>query len=113
MTANVTIQVRKYEDVLKIPNSALRYRPSEAPKEAGAPKDKTKGSPTAGQRVYLLGKEGKPAAVPVKTGISDGTFTLVVEGGLKEGDALIVGEAPRKKNGASRSPPGMGFGGFR
>jgi HlyD family secretion protein len=113
MTANVTIQVRKYEDVLKIPNSALRYRPSEAPKEAGAPKDKTKGSPTAGQRVYLLGKEGKPAAVPVKTGISDGTFTLVVEGELKEGDALIVGEAPRKKNGASRSPPGMGFGGFR
>ena len=49
----------------------------------------------------------------MKAGVSDGTFTLVVEGDLKEGDALIVGEAPRKKNSAGGSPPGMGFGGFR
>lgn len=111
MTANVTIQVRKYEDVLKIPNAALRYRPAEAQKEAGGARERAKGP--AGQRVYVPGKDGKPAAVPVKTGISDGTFTRVVEGEVKEGDLLIVGEAPKKKNGAGKSPPGMGFGGFR
>jgi HlyD family secretion protein len=113
MTANVTIQVRKYEDALKIPNAALRFRPSDTPKEAGAAGDKGKGKPPAGQQVHILGKDGKPAAVPVKTGVSDGTFTLVVEGDLEEGDTLIVGEAPRKKKSASGSPPGMGFGGFR
>jgi HlyD family secretion protein len=113
MTANVTIQVRKFEDALRIPNAALRFRPSDTPKETGAARDKGKGKPPAGQRVYILGKDGKPAAVPVKTGVSDGTFTLLVEGDLKEGDALIVGETPRKKNSAGGSPPGMGFGGFR
>jgi len=113
MTANVTIQVRKFEDALKIPNAALRYRPSEAQKDAGAARDRGKGGPTPGQRVHIVGKDGKPAPVPVKTGVSDGTFTLVIEGDLKEGDALIVGEAPGKKNRAGGSPPGMGFGGFR
>ena len=85
----------------------------ELPKETGAARDKGKGKQPAGQRVYILGKDGKPAAAPVKTGISDGTFTLLVEGELKEGDALIVGESPKKKNSGSGSPPGMGFGGFR
>jgi len=113
MTANVTIQVRKFENALKIPNAALRYRPSEAQKDAGAARDRGKGGPTPGQRVHILGKDGKPAPVPVKTGVSDGTFTLVIEGDLQEGDALIVGEAPGKKNRAGGSPPGMGFGGFR
>jgi HlyD family secretion protein len=113
MTANVTIQVKKHEDVLKIPNAALRYRPSDLPKEAGSAKDRGKGKQPAGQRVYTLGKDGKPSAVPVKTGISDGAFTLLAEGELKEGDALVVGEAPKKKNSGTGSPPGMGFGGFR
>ena len=113
MTTNVTIQVRKFEDALKVPNAALRFRPADVPKEAGAAKEKGKGKTSADQRVYIPGKDGKPAAVPVKTGVSDGTFTLVAEGGLKEGDVVIVGEAPRKKNSASGSPPGMGFGGFR
>ena len=81
--------------------------------EGGAARDRGKGKPPAGQQVHVLGKDGKPAAVPVKTGVSDGTFTLVVEGDLKEGDTLIVGEAPKKRNSASGSPPGMGFGGFR
>jgi len=110
MTANVTIQVKKYENVLKIPNSALRYRPAGQAKE-GDGKKKEKEKEPQGQRVYVAGKDGKPSPVPVRTGISDGTFTLLVEGGLKEGDALITGEAPQKKNSAGSSPPGMG--GFR
>ncbi len=113
MTANVTIQVRKFEDALKLPNAALRYRPSDSAKDAVTTKDRGKGKPPAGQKVHVLGKDGKPAAVPVKTGVSDGTFTLLVEGELKEGDALVTGEAPKKKNSGSGSPPGMGFGGFR
>jgi HlyD family secretion protein len=112
MTANVTIQVRKFDNVLKVPNAALRYRPADAGKESGAGKDRERVKASGGQRVYTPGKDGKPAAVPVKTGVSDGTFTQVVEGELREGAVLIVGEAQKKKNGGG-SPPGMGFGGFR
>jgi HlyD family secretion protein len=113
MTANVMLQVRKIGDILKIPNVALRYRPSETGKEPGPGKDREKGRLAGGQRVYVLGKDGKPVAVAVKTGVSDGTHTQLAEGDLKEGDALVAGETQRKRNGAGGSPPGMGFGRFR
>jgi len=110
MTANVTVQVKKHEGVLKIPNAALRYRPSDQRKES---EGKKSGKDQTGQRVYTLGKDGKPSPVQIKTGVSNGIFTVLLEGSLKEGDALITGEAPQKKNGTSGSPPGMGMGGFR
>jgi HlyD family secretion protein len=101
MTANVSIEVKKFSDVLKIPNPALRYRPP------------AKASETGVQRVYTRGKDGKPVPVRVKTGVSNGTFTVLAEGDLKEGDLLITGEAQGKKASGSASPPGMGMGGFR
>jgi HlyD family secretion protein len=113
MTANATIQVRKFDNVLKIPNAAMRYRPSEAKKEGDAKKREKEKEPQ-GQRVYVVGKDGKPSPVPIRTGVSDGTFTLLTEGPLSEGDELITGEAPQKRNSAGGSPPGMGgMGGFR
>lgn len=108
MTTNVSILTETVMDVLKIPNAALRYRPSakakgETPEGSKAPK---------GTRVYLVGKDGLPQAVPVKLGISDGAYTQVSEGALKEGDLLITEE---QRNGKSASPavtqPRMG--GFR
>jgi HlyD family secretion protein len=104
MTANVTIHVQRLAGILKIPNAALRYRPSAADKE------EKKGGP-AGQRVYVLGKDGKPRPVPVKTGVSDGAFTHLQDGDLKTGDALVTGENGKKAAGraAGGSPPGMGF----
>ena len=116
MTANVSIEVKKYGDVLKIPNGALRYRPT--PKEGeGAGTGRRPGSgkekETGGQRVYLLGKDGKPVPVPIKTGVSNGTYTVLEEGNLKEGDALVTGESQEKKAAGNAPPPGMGMGGFR
>jgi HlyD family secretion protein len=116
MTANVSIEVKKFRDVLKIPNAALRYRPASKEGE-GASTGKRRGngkSKEAGdQRVYLLGKDGKPVPVRIKTGASNGTFTLLLEGDLKEGDLLVTGESQGKKAGGSATPPGMGMGGFR
>jgi HlyD family secretion protein len=101
MTANVSIHIRDYKDVLKIPNAALRYRPSE--------KKKTEGEKEPpGARVYVVGKDGKPDTVQVKAGTSDGTYTRLLEGNLKEGDQVIVAEV--RKNQVSTegsSPPGM------
>jgi HlyD family secretion protein len=116
MTANVSIVVKKYRDVLKIPNAALRYRPTSKEGE-GASNGKRigngKSNEAGGQHVFLLGKDGKPVPVPVKTGVSNGTFTVLEEGNLKEGDLLIIGESQGKKAVGSATPPGMGIGGFR
>jgi HlyD family secretion protein len=116
MTANVSIEVKKFTDVLKIPNAALRYRPTAkgaVSEGAGRRKENGKGKEAGGQRVYILGKDGKAAPVRIKTGISNGTFTLLEEGKLNDGDLLVTGESQAKKDSGSASPPGMGLGGFR
>jgi HlyD family secretion protein len=112
MTANVTIQVRKFENILKIPNAAIRYRPTDLSKEPGGGTAGKKKEPM-GQRVYVLGKDGKPQAVSIKSGVSDGAFTELTGGSLKEGDLLVTGEAPKGSSRSGGSPPGMGLGGFR
>jgi len=116
MTANVSIEVKKYSDVLKIPNAALRYRPTGKGTDVdntSKPKGAAKGKEAGGQRLYLLGKDGMPSPVRVKTGISNGTFTVLEEGNLKEGDLLVTGESQGKKAVGSATPPGMGLGGIR
>ena len=116
MTANVSIEVRKFSDVLKIPNAALRYRPASKGTDvesAGKRPGGGKGKEAGGQRVYLLGKDGKPVPVPIKSGVSNGTFTVLEEGNLKEGDLLVTGEPQGKKPAGGATPPGMGLGGIR
>jgi len=41
--------------------------------------------------VYLL-VAGKPVATPVRLGLSDGSYTEVGGGDIKEGDLVILGE---------------------
>jgi len=102
MTTNVSIHVRDLPDVLKIPNAALRFRPSEEKK----PEEK-KGA--GGQRVYLLGKDDKPKEVSVKGGVSDGKHTQLVQGDLKEGDPLVIEEIRKNKGASGGRAPGMRF----
>ncbi|MCM2316048.1 MAG: efflux RND transporter periplasmic adaptor subunit [Thermoanaerobaculia bacterium] len=60
--------------------------------------------------VYVLGADGAPKKVEIVTGITDGRFTQVIKGEIKEGDTVIVGTATSKADG--RSLPGaMGPGG--
>lgn len=63
------------------------------------------GGMTAGA-VYVL-RDGKPAAVPVRVGASDGSFTQIV-GPLKAGDQVIVGGGPKAKVQARGGPMGGG-----
>ena len=112
MTTNVTIQVKKFENILKVPNAAMRYRPVDKSKDSGGGAGGKK-KELMGQRVYVLGKDGKPQAVPIKTGVSDGAYTELIEGKLNEGDLLVTGEAPKGSSRSGGSPPGMGFGGIR
>lgn len=68
-----------------------------------------RGGMTAGV-VHVL-REGKPVAVPVRVGPSDGSFTQIV-GPLKAGDAVIIGGGPKAKAKATQGGP-MGGGGVR
>ena len=60
-------------------------------------------------RVWVLSKEGKPTSVSVVFGITDGTFSEVISGDLREGMEVIVEQTSAKK-GQSQSgsaPPSI------
>lgn len=93
MTANVSIIVAGKNNVLKIHNAALRFRPP----ETGKP------SVFKGTGVWTL-KNGKPGRIEVTTGISDGNYTEIVSGELKEGQEIIVESITKAKGGRASTP---------
>src|SRR4030095_14690776 len=118
MTANVSIVAARKDNVLQIKNAALRYRPSEAgAAEMGSRSPSSRGGRGSGGRerttsertVYVL-PGSRPTPVQIKTGISDGVVTEVVEG-LKEGGR--VGTAELSSAMAAPSPATNPFGGSR
>jgi|SRR5579863_6870 len=85
MTANARILTAKLDNALKVLNAVLRAHPSAAVEtRLGLPP-----TPAGKQQVYVL-SQGKPKAVPVTFGLSDGKSTAVTAGGLHEGDQVVV-----------------------
>ena len=63
--------------------------------------------------IYVL-RDGKPARIPLMTGIGDGASFEVESDQLNPGDAVIVGlELPIAQNRNLQPPPGMGGPTFR
>jgi HlyD family secretion protein len=60
--------------------------------------------PTRRGQVWVVGADGKPEAVAVVTGVSDGAMTEIVRGALKEGQAVIIGTAAQ----TTAASPGRG-----
>ena len=133
MTANVTVQIAMNEDVLRVPNAALRFRPAQTGSGIGDQGSGVQGSPvrgsqvrptaTSGQangprgadlparrsseseagsgprssgggernfgRVFVL-RNGQLVPVRVRTGVTDGAMTAIVDGNLKEGDQVVT-----------------------
>jgi HlyD family secretion protein len=93
MTATVSIEIRRREEVLRIPAAAMRFRPESATQ--GGPRFQGGARPTGtgearSRVVYVPGAAGRHEARPVELGLSDGRFVEVVSG-LGEGDAVITG----------------------
>ena len=124
MTANVSVIIAHKGGVLKLPNAALRYRPefvkaavgegvgnkNENKKEGAQKREATVERGAGGQveerkpaRVWVLSSEGKPVSASIVLGITDGTFSEVVSGDLKEGSELIVEETSKQKTQASNT----------
>jgi HlyD family secretion protein len=72
MTANITAIVAERENVLTVPNAALRFRPA-------------RGTPPVWK---INGEQLTP--VPVKIGITDGIVSEVVSGDVREGDRIAT-----------------------
>ena len=95
MTANVSIIIAHHDNVLSLPNAALRVRPAEpqtntVPLTASSGVGKRdKAERRFARTVYTL-QDGKPAPVKIKIGISDGIYTEVTEG-LSESNQVITG----------------------
>lgn len=86
MTAKVTVFTDRIENALRVPNAALRYRPSpdtlqRNPKSARIPADV--------QRVYVLSGT-KVTATPVIVGITDGKVTGISSPDLRLGQTVIL-----------------------
>ncbi len=90
MTALVTISIRASEPTLKVPTEALAFVPS-SPSQA----DPQEGGP----HLWLLSPDGAPSPVPIRTGDQDASHTGVKGEGLKEGQAVILGEYQKRKPG--------------
>jgi HlyD family secretion protein len=113
MTANVSIETARKENVLKIPSAALRFKPKGTrdakEKPGGSEQRRLKKEVT--QQVYLLGADNKPLPVTIKTGISNDGQLELVDGNLKENDEVIVEQlsTQKKSGGMGGSPMGPRF----
>lgn len=94
MTANVRIITSVRNDVLKLPNAALRFTPPDARKENAGQK---------GKAVWIV-ENNKPKRLPVTIGISDGSFTEMIAGDVGQGQELIAEVLLKSKNKAQQAP---------
>jgi HlyD family secretion protein len=114
MTANVSVMIAHRDGALKIPNAALRFRPVSAksesgkggpPQKAGEQVKSTQGDQGKPGRVWVVSPEGRPTPVSIILGITDGTFSEVISGDLREGTGVIVEETSTKKSQSSSPSP--------
>jgi HlyD family secretion protein len=138
MTANVTVVYADREDVVRVPNAALRFRPtpdllaamgrtSSAPgrvagRDGGAGGGGSGGGGVAGRggatgngpsRSLWVLRDGRPAPTQVTIGVSDGTFTEIASGSVQAGDAVLTGAETTATNGAARPTTPVGGPGRR
>ena len=111
MTATVHIVTDKRDDVLRVPETALRYVPGGVEKAGGAARaafEATGEEPANQGQVWVL-RDRKPDAVPVSIGLEGDTYAELQQSPLKPGDQVIVSEKGATAAGAPRRLRMFGF----
>jgi HlyD family secretion protein len=92
MTATAQIVTGRRNDVVRVPNQALRYLPGGVPRTASLQNAALAGVHVRETpRVWVL-RDGKPAAIPVVPGLDDESLTEAGVGSLQPGTLVIIGE---------------------
>lgn len=126
MTANVTITTEISSDCIRIPNGAIRFRPESVPGFPYTPGSKTEksgrnntasgtakttrqktGANAVYNSVWVYESDGKVRQEKALAGITDGLYTEMKKGSIKEGESLIIGVQGSKP----KSPAGGGTAG--
>jgi HlyD family secretion protein len=126
MTANITFPVEQRENVLTVPNAALRFKPTLSEKEQeemraqmqarrqqraaerqGSGDEQKEGAASEGgarpqgQTVWVLSENKKIEPRFVRTGLTNGRVTEITGGNLQEGETIVTGE----NNGGDANKP--------
>ena len=115
MTANLSFEIERREDILRVPGAAIRYVPDEKyareedkklitgeddeQEEASnqSAKDRVEASRRRRQRhVWVVEGDNKLKAIEIEFGLSDGRFYELVKGDLTEDQELVIGLKSKK-----------------
>ncbi|HVS31688.1 MAG TPA: efflux RND transporter periplasmic adaptor subunit [Thermoanaerobaculia bacterium] len=112
LTASVDFLVNSADNVLTVPNAALRFAPEATASSAATPTTTGQTPPSrrrstsrGGRSIYTVDAKGQPKAIAVRTGITDGTRTEVSGEGLQEGMKIITGVVQTTAGGAPSAAP--------
>lgn len=104
MTATISFEVARAENILMVPNAAMRFNPTAPPVDGDwmRPGKAVRMQP----RVFKL-EAGSPVEAPIEPGLTDGSFTEIRSGELREGDPVVIEQTggPRQRvNVPTRTP---------
>ena len=99
MTATVTIEVARRENVLRAPAAALRFKPNADVLQARATSAPAGKSPTV-----WVSNNGQLTPTAVQIGATDGTYTELVNSSLTEGTQVVTRAATASSSASTTAP---------
>ena len=94
MTASLSVEVARRDGVLRVPSSALRFKPSasvlEALGQAAVTSTAAGGRPSPAAGTVWTFERGRLTPVRVSVGLSDAQYTEIQSGDLHEGESIAT-----------------------
>ncbi len=117
MTATVSVITNEKREAMRVESIALRFKADPEDDsftrnkiEQDEPAENQQGSLEPRQTLWVLAEDGQVKPVLVRTGISDGSHTQLLDESVREGERVIVGYVPQWEKSNSSDRPGFGFG---
>ena len=83
MTATLSIETARAENAVVVSAAAFRFRPKDS--------DRASGEAPRGRKIWLVGPDGKLSARAVSEGVTDGSFTQILDADDLEGSQAVAG----------------------
>jgi len=103
MTASVTFTYATRGDVLRLPNSAVRFKPDTPTLAVMSGGTTPRTALKADERVLWVMRGGTAVPETIRIGLSDGSDTEILAGQVRAGDRVVV-EATLTAAGAKKAP---------